>query len=73
MKFEVRCEIVKEDMVLRILPVSILPSPLSIRIMGVGGNSRKIFEFKGVIGSLAGHPREFLAIVECDQVAESRA
>jgi hypothetical protein len=41
-------------MVLRILPVSTLPPlpPLSIRIMGLGGNSRKIFEFKGVIGKI---------------------
>ena len=28
------------------------PSPLSIRIMGLGGNSRKIFEFKGVTGKI---------------------
>jgi hypothetical protein len=28
------------------------PPPLSIGIMGLGGNSRKIFEFKGLIAKI---------------------
>jgi hypothetical protein len=30
----------------------LLPSPLSIGIIGLGGNSRKIFEFKGLIAKI---------------------